>query len=158
MRLSSFGLLLGSARCRLAAAQVLPTPQDIVATHYHLLGAECALFPATAKLPDWLPAKNLAAQRRFTPAASQVAAAGKALAAVQLLRVNPGAKTRQDPTYARNITQRLGHYQQYFGFYNRRKQPCVCSNFLRDFPFTPEEADGRPTPPGYIPYWLQRYV
>jgi len=156
MRIFSLGLLLSSACCRPAAAQVLPAPKGTVATRYQLPGADCALFPATARLPDWLPEKKLTAHRRFTPAASQVAAAEKALATVQLLRVNSGAKTNQDSTYARNITQRLGQYhRQYFGFYNMQRQPCLFINLLLNTDFDGIDIGMQPRPPGYIPHWLR---
>jgi len=158
MRTFWFALIFSSASPQ-ARAQAPPAPKDTVATRYQLPGADCALFPAAARLPDWLPAKKTASRDRFTPSVNQAATTEKALAAVQLLTVNPGAKTHQDSAYARIITQQLSHYRrQYFGFYNRHKQPCLFINFLGDYPFTPEEAGLRPKPPGYVPYWLQRYV
>jgi hypothetical protein len=153
------GLALSSTPILALAAQVQPATTDTIATRYQLPGADCALFPVAARLPDWIPEKRLAQRCRFMPTAPQVTTTEKALATVQLLGVNPGTKTSQDSTYARNITRRLGQYQrQYFGFYNERKQPCVFINFLSEYPFTPEEAGLRPQPPGYVPYWQRRYI
>lgn len=151
--------LLNGILLRLAPAQVAPTYHDTIALRYQLPGADCALFPAAARFPDWRPEKKLSLTRRFTPTAPQVAATEKALAAVPLLHINPGPKNSQDSTYARAITQRLEQYhRQYFGFYNRHKQPCVFINFLGDYPFTPEEAGLRPKPAAYVPFWLSRYA
>ena len=158
MRLASAQLLLGFAFSQLAQAQSSAAPPDTVATRYQPPGDDCALFPA-ARLPAWLPEQKLPPRCRFTPAATQVGATEKALLAVPLLRINPGPKLRQDSAYARAIAQPLGHYhRQYFGFYNRRKQPCVFVNFISDFAFTAEEAGLRPTPPGYVPQWLRQYL
>lgn len=159
MCLAGTQLLLGLAFTRLAQAQASAAPKDTVATRYQLPGADCALFPAAARLPDWLPEKRLASHR-FTPAAPQVAAAETALAMLQLLHVSQGPKTSQDSTYARNITRRLRQYRrQYFGFYNRRKQPCVFINFVGgDIAFNGEEAGLRPKLPGYPPQWLREYL
>lgn len=148
--------LLGLPCC--AAAQGQPSPADTIATRLQLPQADCALFPAGARLPAWLQVTRRQASR-FTPAATQAQAAEQALQHLNLLAVNPGSKTSQDSVYAQKISQRLGQYhRQYFGFYNSRKQPCLFINLVADFPFTPEEAGLRPTPPGYVPYWLQQYL
>ena len=88
-----------------------------------------------------------------------MAATEQALTTVHLLHINTGNKTSQDSAYARTITQRLGHYyRQYFGFYNRHKQPCIFINFIGNVAFSGEEIGLRPKPPTYVPYWLRSYV
>jgi hypothetical protein len=50
------------------------------------------------------------------------------------------------------------YHRQYFGFYNRRKQPCLLINFLGSVIFSAEDLGLRPKPPGYIPQWLRAYL
>ena len=154
MYLLSLGLLLGSAFCQLTKGQTLPAPRDTVATRAQILGADCALFPATARWPTWVA--YILHRQRFTPTTTQAQVAEQALAGTQLLTINPGRKNWRDSTYARQISQRLSQYhRQYLGFYNEQRQPCLFVNLLLDTAFDGIDVGMQPRPPSHVSHWLR---
>jgi hypothetical protein len=91
-------------------------------------GADCALFPVGA-----VSYYNIKAT--FMPTPAQAAEAEKALATAQLATVDPHAKSwykkEPNPAYTA-ISNHLPLFrQQFYGFYNAQKQPCL---FINAFP------------------------
>jgi hypothetical protein len=98
------------------------------ATRLLLPGAECALFPATATLPD-APEFDEALTARFAPIWPQVIEAEQTLSTA----LSHSLTTAQP---ARYISQRQAivraylpaYRRQYFGFYNAQHQACLFIN------------------------------
>lgn len=135
-----------------AQAQQRLAPPDTVATRVSVLGANCALFPAAAQLPDYVD-YYVTHSRRFTPMQQQVAATEQALrrlcASASLV-----LKTRRDAAARNEVAAQLGRdCRQYFGFFNQH-QPCLLLNCadgaLLDVPAG--------LPPSVLPNWLAEPV
>lgn len=121
------------------------TKVDTVATRYILPKADCACFPATAKLPLFLN-DSIRQTKRFTPSKQQIITTEKALIEIDLARVNKQPENSYYANYPAIITEQLSTYQrQYFGFYNSQGHPCLYINF---FILHLEE------PADYTPFWL----
>ena len=150
MRLLFFSLLAGSLRALPAAAQTLPAPKDTVATRYQLPGADCALFPAAAKM-TYRIGEDLMVTERFRPTHRQVRKVEQALPEVELAKFIsqlPPSMQQYYVEYPGIIKTNLSKYQrQYYGFYNVQHQPCLYLNFF----YEPDvERSSQP-----IPYWLR---
>ena len=142
-------LLLISCATTLPAMAQQVAKVDTVATRYKLPEADCACFPATAKLPIFLN-DSIRQAKRFTPSKQQIISTEKALAKIDLARVNKQPDSGHYTNYSSIITKQLSTYQrQYFGFYNSQGHPCLYINF---FILNLEE------PVNYIPFWLKKPV
>ncbi|WP_426059022.1 hypothetical protein [Hymenobacter sp. B1770] len=120
---------------------------DTVALRYTVLGADCGLFPAAARLLTDEQGNAPPHLDRFTPTLPQAARVELALRTLPLHRVPVLAGYRILPNYPLLIHQNLHRYKrQYFGFYNLQRQPCFYVHF---FAATVEEH------PGYTPQWLR---
>jgi hypothetical protein len=147
MHFFSLLLLLSGACVPLAHAQSLILSRDTIATRLLLPGADCALFPVDARLPNWLDI-SVTRNERFTPTSSQAAQVEKALPDAQLQKLYEHSPPSYYASYPTIIKQHLPNYQrQYYGFYNKRHQPCLVINFFY------EPNIERPSNP--IPYWLR---
>lgn len=128
MRRFLLALLLINLFQQPAAAQAAPAPKVPLATRVQVRGAECALFPARA-------VSYYNVQATFMPTSAQAAEAEKALATPQLSTIDPHAKNwykkQPDPAYTA-ISPHLPLYrQQFYGFLNAKRQPCL---FINAFP------------------------
>jgi hypothetical protein len=133
-----------------AIAQVASTPKDTVATRVQLPGADCALFPAGASFARYLEDDSLVT-KRFTPTRHQVAAAEKALLTVRLQEAYERPVSSYYAQYPAIIKQNLAKYQrQYYGFYNKKNQPCLYINLFYE-PYV--ERSSKP-----VPYWLRALI
>lgn len=122
---------------------------DTIAARYQLPSADCAAFPATARLP-WFLDDSILHATRFTPSKHQIVRTEKALLKVDLAHINNQLASSYYVKYSAIITQQLPLYQrQYFGYYNSQGHPCLYINL---FILQLEE------PPGYVPYWLRTIV
>jgi hypothetical protein len=135
-----------------AGAQDHPLPSDTIATHYQLLGADCALFPAVARLPQYLD-YWVTRTGRFTPTQQQVAAVEKQLPTAPLEKLYDHRPTSYYVSYPSIIRQNIAKYQlQYFGLYNEAHQPCLFINlFIENVKYEPN------TIPGWLIYPIHQY-
>lgn len=121
------------------------------AVRYQVLGADCGLFSPVARIPPDDEGNALFHQGRFTPTLEQAARIELALRTLPLDRVPVPAGRRIPRSYPLLIHQNLPHYKrQYFGFYNRQRQPCLYINFFPEH-FVEEH-------PGYTPRWLRETI
>lgn len=128
-------------------AQRLPVRADTVAVRSRILGADCGLFPATARMLTDEEGNAPFQLGRFTPTMPQAACIELALRTLPLHRVPVLAGHGIQPSYPLLIHQNLHRYKrQYFGFYNRQRQPC---SYVHFFAASVEEH------PGYTPRWLR---
>lgn len=120
---------------------------DTVAVRYRVLGADCGLFPAAARMLTDEEGNTPPQVGRFTPTLPQAARIELALKNLPLHRVPVLAGHYIRSSYPLLIHQNLHRYKrQYFGFYNLQRQPCLYVHF---FAASVEEH------PGYTPRWLR---
>jgi hypothetical protein len=152
MRFSLLVLLISGFFAQPTAAHIVPASKDTIATRVQLPGADCALFPAAAKM-EHAAGEKLPITGRFTPTLEQVASAEQLLPSVSLATVYaPGAGPSGSyyAHYPLSIKWNLSRYQrQYYGFYNSAHQPCLFINFFIQHY---EEVPGRPAT------WLRRRI
>lgn len=130
----------------LSATAQTAAPFDTFATHYLLPGADCASFPAAAK-PQSYHQESLRDTRRFTPRKKQLVRTEKALAKVDLGRVNSQPLNSYYAEYPSIIKAQLPKYKrQYYGFYNAEGHRCF---FINCFIYNVEDS------PGQVPRWLK---
>lgn len=128
-------------------AQQSPVRADTVAVRHRVLGADCGLFPAVARMLTDENGDAPAQFGRFTPTLPQAACIELALRTLPLHRVPVLTGHSIRPSYLLLIHQNLHRYKrQYFGFYNRHREPCLYVHF---FAASVEEH------PGYTPRWLR---
>ena len=148
-----FSLLLATSfLTHSAAAQVVSAPKDTIATRVQLPGADCALFPAAAKMEHQME-EEMPNTGRFMPTRQQVVAVEHLLPSVTLEKVydpKAGPAGGYYANYPLTIKQSLPKYQrQYYGFYNSAHQPCLFINFFIE---SYEDVTGRPA------VWLYRRI
>ena len=133
-----------------SATQQSPARADTVAVRHRVLGADCGLFPAAARLPTDEQGLAPPNRGRFTPTLPQVASVELSLRTLPLHRVPTVPGFRVTPRYPLLIHQNLPRYKrQYFGFYNLQRQPCLYLNLFA------EHIDEYP---GYTPRWLREII
>ncbi|UOQ70079.1 hypothetical protein [Hymenobacter cellulosilyticus] len=138
-------LVLLSTFHHLVIAQATPARGDTIATHYFLPQADCASFPAAAKLRRYQETL-LKDRRRFTPKKTQIVKTEKALAQADLGRINSRPANSYYAEYPVIIKEQLPKYKrQYYGFYNTESQPCLFINFF---------IEDREESPNRVPSWL----
>jgi hypothetical protein len=127
MRLLLLSLLACSALALPVAAQAQLMMNDLLAVPVKVRGADCALFPAAASMRPYV--QNNLVKGRFTPTSQQVSDAEHLL---PVLKSNY-LQSDSSVNYA-NLNYVQGHLpkykRQYFGFYNKQRQPCLFINFL----------------------------
>ena len=130
-----------------AQRQQSPARADTVAVRVQVLGADCGLFPAAARMLTDENGDAPTLLGRFTPTRPQAARMERALRTLPLHRVPVLTGVRILPSYPLLIHQNLPRYKrQYFGFYNRQRQPCLYVHFF---------AESVEEHPGYTPRWLR---
>ena len=132
-----------------ATAQVAKVSLRNFAYRCQIPDADCALFPASARLPAD-DAGSIAHRGRFTPTCQQVVQVEKRLCNIKLVAfasTNPNAYEKQ---LAAGIKQRLQKYhRQYFGFYDTQHHACLYINFF---------YEGVEEHPGFVPRWRREVI
>jgi hypothetical protein len=149
MRALLCGLVLCCTTSKTLVAQNRPVPADTVAAHIQLPGADCGLFPAAARLPNFLD-YYVTRTGRFTPTLPQAIEVEQALPTAQLQKLYEHPITSYYAAYPVIIKQHLPEYQrQYYGFYNELHQPCLFINFF---------IEHIESTPNTVPNWLCYYI
>lgn len=120
---------------------------DTVAHRYQVLGADCGLFPAAARLLTDEEGHAPFSTGRFSPTIAQVTRIEHDLRTLPLQRVSISRDHYIKRSYLAFIYAHLADYKrQYFGFYNVQHHPCLYVHFIgeriRDYP-------------GQLPHWLR---
>lgn len=113
-----------------ATAQTQPTMHDLMATAIKVQGADCALFPAVARLDTLDISEPITG--RFAPVRQQVEAAETQLRekGVEAIR---RPFNEYDAASLQYIQKNLSAYKrQYFGFFNAQHQACLFVQFFEN--------------------------
>lgn len=128
MRALLIGLLASILLGLPATAQIQPTMHDLMATAIKVQGADCALFPAVARLDTLDILEPITG--RFAPVRQQVEAAETQLheKGIEAIRCPVNEYDAANLDY---IQKHLGGYKrQYFGFINSQGQVCLFIQFF----------------------------
>jgi len=129
-----------------AQSQKTLTVTDTVARCYQILGADCGLFPAAARLLTDEDGNTPPHTGRFAPTQMQVTYIEYALRTLPLQYVPTLLGQAIKPRYPALIHQNLSRYKrQYFGFYNVQRHDCLYVHFFAE-------------PLGYTPRWLREAI
>jgi hypothetical protein len=135
MRFSLLVLLMSGFFAQPVAAQVALTLKDMMATRVQLPRADCALFPAVARLDTPGLHEAVIKPCRFTPTRHQVEMTEERLYAGGISAIRSPLTPLDSANLAYIQTHLPTYKRQYFGFYNVQHQPCLFIQlFESDYP------------------------